>query len=68
MGFEVTLPPPEKSPLTATELRGLPRDRRDLIMEEAARIAEALYRDDPSLTDFEAFEPGEPDGEATSEG
>ena len=64
----MTLPPPEKSPLTATELRGMPRDRRDLIMEEAARIAEALYRNDPSLTDFEAFEVGESDGEAASKG
>jgi hypothetical protein len=74
MGTEVTSMQPVKSFPTATELRRMPKDRRDAIMEEAARIAEELYRTDPSLTDFEAFEAEDPDGdgdgdgEATSEG
>jgi hypothetical protein len=70
MGTEVTSLPPVESFPTASELRRMPKDRRDAIMEEAARIAEEIYRNDPSLTDFEAFEAEDPDGddEATSEG
>ncbi len=56
MGPEVTSLPLVTSVPTASELRRMPKDRRDAIMVEAARIAEELYRNDPSLTDFEAFE------------
>jgi hypothetical protein len=64
-----SLPPTRSSP-TASELRRMPKDRRDAIMEAAAKVAEVIYRNDPALTDFEAFEAEEPngDGEATSEG
>lgn len=70
MDTEVAASPPIKSFPTASELRSMPKDRRDAIMVEAARIAEELYRNDLSLTDFEAFEAEEPDGngEATSKG
>lgn len=66
--MDTELIPSLKKPLTASELRGLPEDRRDAILEEAARLAEGLYRSDPSLTDFEAFEVDEPDGKATTPG
>jgi hypothetical protein len=51
---------PESSPLldkkwTATELRRLPAEQRDAILEAQATLAEAEYRDNPELTDFEAF-------------
>jgi len=40
---------------TAAELRKLPPEQRDAILEEAARLAEQEYRDNPELTAFEAF-------------
>jgi hypothetical protein len=40
---------------TAAELRKLPASQRDAILEEAAALAEELYRTNPELTDFEAF-------------
>jgi len=40
---------------TAAELRKLPPDQRDAILAEAARLAEAEYRQNPELTAFEAF-------------
>ena len=51
---------------TAAELRKLPAEQRDAILEAAAALAEAIYRNDPQLTDFEAF--GEEDlyGESTA--
>ncbi len=51
---------------SAAELRKLPADQRDAILEAAAALAEEIYRHDPSLTDFEAF--GEEDlyGESTA--
>ena len=51
---------------TAAELRKLPADQRDAILAAAAALAEDLYRNDPQLTDFEAF--GEEDlfGESTA--
>ena len=62
---------PDSSPLTeknwtAEELRKLPVDQRDAILAAAAALAEDLYRNDPQLTDFEAF--GEEDlyGESTA--
>ena len=51
---------------TASELRKLPADQRDAILEAAAVLAEEIYRNNPELTDFEAF--GEDDlyGESTA--
>jgi hypothetical protein len=51
---------------TATELRKLPAEQRDAILEAAAALAEEIYRNNPELTDFEAF--GEDDlyGESTA--
>ena len=51
---------------TAAELRKLPAEQRDAILEAAAALAEEIYRNDPQLTDFEAF--GEEDlyGESTA--
>jgi hypothetical protein len=40
---------------TAAELRKLPPEQRDAILEEAARLAESEYRKNPGLTAFEAF-------------
>jgi acyl-CoA reductase-like NAD-dependent aldehyde dehydrogenase len=40
---------------TAAELRKLPPEERDAIMEAAAALAEEDYRNDPQLTAFEAF-------------
>jgi hypothetical protein len=40
---------------TAAELRKLPTAERDAIMEAAAALAEEEYRNNPELTDFEAF-------------
>ena len=40
---------------TAAELRKLPADQRDAILEAAAAKAEAEYRNNPELTAFEAF-------------
>jgi len=62
---------PDSSPLpgktwTAAELRKLPAEQRDAILEAAAAWAAELYHNDPELTDFEAF--GEDDlyGESTA--
>jgi len=51
---------------TAAQLRKLPAEQRDAILEAAAVLAEGIYRNDPQLTDFEAF--GEEDlyGESTA--
>lgn len=40
---------------TATELRQLPPDQRQVILEAAAALAESDYRHDTELTHFEAF-------------
>ncbi len=40
---------------TAAELRKLPPEQRDAILEAAAALAESEYRNDPALTAFEAF-------------
>ena len=42
---------------TATELLAMPPAQRDAILEAAAAMAEADYRNDPVLTAFEAFGP-----------
>jgi len=40
---------------TAAELRTLPAEERDAILAAAAALAEGIYRNDPQLTDFQAF-------------
>ena len=40
---------------TAAELRKLPAEEHDAILEAAAALAEGIYRNQPDLTDFEAF-------------
>jgi hypothetical protein len=41
--------------LTAAELRRLPREKRNAVLEAAAQLAEHDYKLDPELTAFEAF-------------
>jgi len=41
--------------LSALEILKLPREEQDRLLEEAAIKAEYDYRNDPDLTDFEAF-------------
>jgi hypothetical protein len=48
------LTPPVKR-WTAAELRKLPPEQRDAILEAAAALAEEEYRNNPELTAFEAF-------------
>jgi hypothetical protein len=45
---------PEKQ-WTAAELRRLPPEQREAILNAAANLAESEYRHDPELTAFEAF-------------
>jgi hypothetical protein len=40
---------------TASELRKLPLEERNAILEAAAALAEDEYRNNPELTAFEAF-------------
>jgi hypothetical protein len=40
---------------TASELRKLPAEERDAILQEAAALAESEYKHNPELTAFEAF-------------
>jgi hypothetical protein len=51
---------------TATELRKLPPAERDALMKAAAALAEEEYRNDPELTDFEAFGKDDLYGESSS--
>jgi hypothetical protein len=51
---------------TAAELRKLPREQPDAILEAAAALAEAEYRNDPELTAFEAFGPDDLHGDSAS--
>lgn len=44
-----------KTPVTASELRSMPREQRQAILAAAAALAEEDYRDDKELTAFEAF-------------
>jgi hypothetical protein len=41
---------------TAAELRKLPPEQQDAIMEATAALAEEDYRNNPELTAFEAFD------------
>jgi hypothetical protein len=40
---------------TAAELRKLPPEQRNAVLEAAALLAEKEYRSNPALTAFEAF-------------
>lgn len=51
---------------TAAELRRLPPAERDAILERAALVAEAEYRNNPDLTDFEAFGKDDLHGDSAS--
>lgn len=51
---------------TASELRKLPAQQRDVILAAAAALAEDLYRNNPELTDFEAFGEDDLHGESTA--
>jgi hypothetical protein len=62
---------PESRPLveknwTAAELRKLPAEKRDAILEAAAALAEELYRNNPALTEFDAFSEDDLYGESTA--
>lgn len=51
---------------TAAELRAMPAEQRDAILEAAAALAEGIYHNDPGLTDFEAFGEDDLHGECTA--
>jgi hypothetical protein len=50
----------------ASELRKLPPEQRDAILEAAAARAEEDYRNDRELTDFEAFGKDDLHGDSAS--
>ena len=54
---------PDRQRLSAAELRKLPASERASILEDQAKAAEELYRNDRNLTDFEAFDEGDLDGD-----
>ena len=58
------LPPARR--WTAAELRQLPPDERDAILQAAAAIAEEEYRKDTDLTAFEAFGKDDLHGDSAS--
>ena len=51
---------------TAAELRKLPPNQRDAIMEAAAALAEGEYRNNADLTAFEAFGKDDLHGDSSS--
>jgi hypothetical protein len=51
---------------TASELRQLPAQERDAILEAAAVLAEPEYRNNPELTAFEAFGKDDLHGESSN--
>ena len=51
---------------TAAELRKLPPEERDAILEAAAALAEKEYRNNPDLTALEAFGKDDLYGESSS--
>ena len=51
---------------TAAELRRLPEEQRNAILEDAAALAEEEYRTNPELTTFEAFGKDDLYGESAS--
>jgi hypothetical protein len=52
--------------LSPAELRKLPEDERNAILEAQAALAEVVYRTDPTLTDFEAFGEDDLHGDSSS--
>ena len=52
--------------LSVSELRKLPLKERNAILEAQAAVAEPIYRQDPRLTDFEAFGEDDLHGESSS--
>jgi hypothetical protein len=50
---------------TPAELRALPQIPRDAILAAAATAAEHIYRSDPELTAFEAFDEDDTNGESS---
>ena len=52
---EMITPRSTTEPISATQLRRMPREQRDRILQEAALHAEREYRHNRELTDFEAF-------------
>jgi hypothetical protein len=51
---------------TASELRKLTPDERDAVLAEAAASAESEYRNNPVLTNFEAFGEDDLHGQSTA--
>ena len=51
---------------TAADLRKLPPEQRDAIMEAAAVLAEEDYRNNPELTAFEAFDKDDVSGDSSN--
>jgi hypothetical protein len=51
---------------TAAELRKLPAEQRDAILQAAAVRAEKIYCNNSDLTDFEAFGEADLYGESTA--
>jgi hypothetical protein len=52
--------------LSISELRKLPLKERNAIIEAQAVLAEPIYRNDPRLTDIEAFGEDDLHGESSS--
>lgn len=65
MGNAVTnsISPARPSP---AELRRMPAEQRDAILEAQAAEAEALYRHDPDLSGFDAVGEDDGDGDASA--
>jgi hypothetical protein len=62
---------PEMNPATGrrwtgAELRNLPADQRNALLEAAAALAEEEYRTNPELTAFDAFGKDDLHGESAS--
>jgi hypothetical protein len=64
MNIEQT--PPTARRWTAAELRRLPPEQRDAILQEAAARAEEEYRTNTELTAFDAFGKDDLHGESSS--
>jgi len=52
--------------ISTSELRKLPLEERNAILEAQATLAESIYRNDPRVTDFEAFGEDDSPGRSTS--
>ena len=57
--------PPDLRQFSAAELRKLPSAERDAVLETQAVQADAHYRGDRQLTNFEAFGEGDLHGDAS---